>query len=95
MFACKFNNGKFRLLSTIPSDAIDSFEFDIKDLPIAPDDDNKYRLEVDFDNHAFNLIKKELPLVEKEDTTEERLNDLETMMIDHEYKFTLLELELL
>ena len=92
MFAVKLQNGSTKLISTLPKLFVDYFEFNIEDLPPIPDENHK--LEVDFENKTFKIVEK-IKIEKKVDNTEERLNDLEAMMIDHEYKFTLLELELL
>lgn len=91
MYAVKFQNGRTALLGTLPKDAVDSFEFDMSELPKSPDEERSYTLDIDFENKSFTLVPKDAPEVEPEPTEED---DTAAMLVDHEYRLTLLELGL-
>ena len=59
MFAVKYPDGHNGLISTLPPEAVESFEFEFSELPPAPDDGYTYELVIDFDNHSFSLKKIE------------------------------------
>ena len=75
MYASIDSRGVVRLMSTVPEDAVASFEFDHNDLP-KPPDDRDYHLDVDFGNKTFSLRPVE-PEPDPEPTTEERVAALE------------------
>lgn len=78
MFAVRFDNGKSSLLSNVPKNAIEFFEFDLKDLPEF--DSEKYELQVNFNTKSFSV--KEAEAVKPPKSTEERLTSLEDQLAE-------------
>lgn len=62
-------------MAELPEQAVQSFPFEISELPPAPDDGDNYELIVDFSAKTFSWVKREEP--ETGPTVDDRLASLE------------------
>lgn len=79
MYACSTLEDKIVLVSNLPQNVVEFFEFEITDLPIVPDDGIQYELEVNFEDHTFSLKK----FIEN---AKERIEELKQLLSDTDYQ---------
>lgn len=93
MYAVLDNSCRVRFLGELPAEGVARyFSFELSDWPAAPENAGEnYTLEADFETETFRWVKQSEPVPappsEQEDTA--------AMLVNHEYRLTLLELGLM
>ena len=92
MYAVLENSGRVRILGKLPAEGVARyFSFALSDWPAASDGAGEgYTPEPDFETETFRWVKQKGPAPVLPSEQE----DAAAMLVDHEYRLTLLELGL-
>ena len=92
MYAVLEASGRVRLLGQLPpNDVAEYFAFKLSDWPAPPEGTGEgYVLEPDFAMETFRWVKQREPVLAQPSEQE----DIAALLVDHEYRLTLLELGL-